>query len=318
MHIAVYLPLLTAAVFGLAARWLAWQLPPATATKLITAGAVVISLAFSFSLGVLAFLLVARFPPAAHLGRWSVQVLQHNPVPPLASAAAVVVVVGALCSYAITLWRQMRASLSARAYCARIGGEPGRLVVLDAEHADAYALSAGRGRIVITRPLLRLLDAGERRALLAHERAHLTEHHHRYRLAVVLAASVCPLLRPAREAVTYSTERWADEVAADEINDRSLVAATLARTSLLVDANPRPAPVHALRAAGPVVRRVEALLRSGPRQRPLLVVAVVVLMLVSISSSFDVQEDTEHLLHHANVASATAHRPPSDKAVTKQ
>ena len=307
MHIAVYLPLLTAAVLGLSARWLAWQLPPSTATKLITVGAVVTSLAFVFSLGVLAFLLVARTPPAAHLGRWSIHVLRETPVPPMASAAAVVVVIGALCSYTLTMWRQVRAALSARAYCARIGGEPGRLVVLDAEHPDAYALSAGRGRIVITRPLLRLLDAGERRALLAHERAHLTAHHHRYRLAVVLAASVCPLLRPAREAVTNSTERWADEVAAAEIGDRSLVAATLARTSLLVDASPRPAPAHALRgAAGPVVRRVEALLHSGPRQRPLLVVAVLALIVVSISASLDAQHDTEGLLEHANVvASAT-------------
>jgi hypothetical protein len=115
------------------------------------------------------------------------------------------------------------------------------------------------------------------------------------------------LLRPAREAVTYSTERWADEVAATEIDDRSLVAATLARTSLLVDAGPRPAPANALRAAGPVVRRVEALLQAGPRQRPLVVIAVVVLMLVSISSSVDAQEDTEHLLEHANVPSATSH-----------
>ena len=307
MHVAVYLPLLTAAVLGLSARWLAWQLPPATATKLITVGAVVTSLAFSFALGVLAFLLVARIPPAAHLGRWSVHVLQENPVPPLASAAAVVMVVGALWSYALTMWRQVRAALSARAYCARLGGEPGRLVVLDAEHPDAYALSAGRGRIVITRSLLKRLDAGERRALLAHERAHLTGHHHRYRLAVVLAASICPMLRPAREAVTYSTERWADEVAAAELGDRPLVAATLARTSLLVEGSGRRAPALALRAAGPVVRRVEALLHSGPRQRPLLVVAVVVLMVVSITASVDAQHDTEHLLESAFVASATGH-----------
>ena len=126
-------------------------------------------------------------------------------------------------------------------------------------------------------------------------------------LAVVLAASVCPLLRPARDAVTYATERWADEVAATEINDRALVAATLARTSLLVDASPRPAPAHALRATGPVVRRVEALLHSGPRQRPLLVIAVLVLMLVSISASLDTQHDTENMLEGANVASATGH-----------
>jgi Zn-dependent protease with chaperone function len=308
MHVAVYLPLLTAAVLGLSARWLAGELPPATATKLITVGAVVTSLAFAFSLGVLAFLLVARGPFAAHLGRWSVHVLAENPVPPVASAAAVVVVVGAVWSYAVTMWRQVCAALSARAYCARLGGEPGRLVVLDAEHPDAYALSAGRGRIVVTRSLLQRLDAGERRALLAHERAHLTGHHHRYRLAVVLAASICPLLRPAREAVSYATERWADEVAAAELSDRTLVAATLARTSLLVDASPRRTPALALRATGPVVRRVEALSGSGPRQRPLLVLAVVVLMVVSVTASMDARADTEHLLESAFVASAaTSH-----------
>jgi Zn-dependent protease with chaperone function len=306
MHVAVYLPLLTAAVLGLSASWLSRQLPPATATRLLTVGAVVTALACAFSLGVLAFLLVARVPPAAALGRWSVAVLQENPVPPVASVVAALGCLAVLWSHGATLWRQVRAAVSARAHCARIGGEPGRLVVLDADRPDAYALSAGHGRIVVTRSLLRRLSADERRALLAHERAHLTCRHHRYRLAAVLAASICPLLRPVRAAVTYATERWADEVAAADLADRRLVASTLARTSLLVDDGARRSPALALRAAGSVVRRVEALLRAGPRQRPLLVLAVVVLMVVAVTASLDARADTEHLLESAFVASASA------------
>jgi hypothetical protein len=56
-----------------------------------------------------------------------------------------------------------------------------------------------------------------------------------------------------------------------------------------------------------VVRRVEVLLRSGPRQRPLLVAAVLVLMAVSVTASVDAQHDTEHLLEHAFAASASGH-----------
>ncbi|MGH3314508.1 MAG: M56 family metallopeptidase [Nocardioidaceae bacterium] len=301
MVVAVYLPLLSAAAVGLFARWLAHRLPPATATRLLTVAAVVTAIACSFSLGVLAFLLIAHVPAVAALGHWSTGVLQADSHIPLAVSVA-----GAMASLAVTallltvLYRHVRAALHARAHCARIGGEPGRLVVLDSDRADAYALSSGRGRIVVTRRLLQGLSAPERRALLAHERAHLACHHHRYRLAVALAAALCPLVRPARDAVEYATERWADEIAAAELVDRGVVATTLARTSVLISSNPPPRPALALEAAGgAVVRRVRALLIPPPRQRPLLVLLALAVTTLAVLAALDVRNDTEHLLEAA-------------------
>ena len=301
MRIASYLPVLMAAAMGISSRWVTHRLPPSTATKLLTFGAVVTAGACSFSLGVMAFLLVADVPFAAGLGHWSVGTLKADDQVPLAASVA-----GALGSLlvivllATVLWRHVRAVLSARDHCSRIGGEPGRLVVLESERADAYALSAGRGRIVVTRRLLQGLSAAERRALLAHERAHLEHHHQRYRHAVAIAAALCPLLVPMRGAIEYATERWADEAAAEEIANRTLVATTLARTSVLVSAvAPRRPPFALAGATGPVVRRVKALLLPAPRQRPLLVLAVLAVTVLALVAALDVRSDTEHLLEMA-------------------
>jgi beta-lactamase regulating signal transducer with metallopeptidase domain len=301
MEIWIYVPVLLAAVMGLSARWVTHRLPPSTATKALTLAAVVTAAACSFSLGVMAFLLVAHIPVAAALGHWSPGTLRaDNQVPLAVSVAGAVGSVLVVFLLATVVWRHVRAVLSARDHCSRIGGEPGRLVVLESERADAYALSAGRGRIVVTRRLLQGLSAAERRALLAHERAHLEHHHQRYRHAVALAAALCPLLLPMRAAIEYATERWADEAAADELADRALVATTLARTSVLVGADAPRRPSFALAVAGgPVVRRVRALLVPAPRQRPLLVLAVLAVTMVALVAALDVRSDTEHLLEVA-------------------
>ena len=301
MEIDIYVPVLLAAATGMSARWVAHRLPPRTATRLLTLAAVVTAAACSFSVGVMAFLLVAHIPFAAALGHWSLPTLRADDQVPLAAS-----VVGALGSVlvvvllATVLWQHVCAVLSARDHCSRIGGEPGRLVVLDSERADAYALSAGRGRIVVTRRLLQGLSAAERRALLAHEHAHLEHHHHRYRHAVALAAALCPLLLPMREAIEYATERWADETAADELASRRLVATALARTSVLVGADAPRRPAFALAGAGgPVVRRIRALLLPAPRQRPLLVLAVLAITVLALAMALDVRSDTERLLEAA-------------------
>lgn len=301
MRVAIYLPLLAAATVGLSARWLGHRLPPATATRLLTLATVLTAVAASFSLGVLAFLLIAHVPAVATLGHWSMNVLQADDHIPLAVSVAGAVASVAVSALLVTgLFRYMRSALKARAHCARIGGEPGRLVVLDSERADAYALSAGRGRIVVTRRLLQGLSAPERRTLLAHERAHLDCHHHRYRLAVALASALCPLLRPAREAVDYATERWADEIAANETADRAMVAATLARTGVLIGSNPTPRPPFALAAAGSaLLNRVQAMLMPAPRQRPLMVLLLLMVIVFAVISALDVRNDTEHLLEAA-------------------
>ncbi|MFD3992772.1 M56 family metallopeptidase [Streptomyces sp. NPDC058583] len=126
----------------------------------------------------------------------------------------------------------------------------------------------GRGRVVVSTGMLAGLAPAERRALFAHERAHLAGRHHRHLLTVHLAARANPFLRPLRTAVSYTAERWADEEAAAEVGSRRSVARAIGKAALLA---PR-APAAGLPAltggdAGPVPRRVAALMRPAPAGR---------------------------------------------------
>jgi Peptidase family M48 len=316
MHVAIYLPLLVAAVLGATAPQLSRALPPATAARLLAAAGVATAAATSFVLSVLAFTLVAELAPVARLGSWSTSALDAaNPVPDGASAAAGAAVC-LLAFFAVrAVVRTVRASVAARRLCGELGGGPGDLVVIDGPDVEVFAVPALRGRIVATRPLLASLPADERRAVLAHETAHLRHHHHRYRLAAELAAAVNPLLRPLARAVDYATERWADEAAAAVVDDRRVVASALARCGLRATAPPRSAPwaaavLHHARLhhprprhrsePSPLVRRVEALLAPAPRHRPLLVAGVAVLLVVTMAAVAETQRDTERLFENAS------------------
>jgi len=159
-----------------------------------------------------------------------------------------------VCAVLRTWWRHHRA-----VRCGPDSREP--LAVIDGDEPVAYARPVGPGQIVVSRGLLGSLDDDERLCLLAHERAHLDARHHHLLLVTDLAAAWFPLLRVLRPMVHYSTERWADEVAARQVGDRRLVARTIAQVALATHAH--------LPAAGgsAVVRRCEALLASPPHRR---------------------------------------------------
>lgn len=80
--------------------------------------------------------------------------------------------------------------------------------------------------------MLAALQPAERRVLLAHERAHLAHRHALLVHAVTLAAVANPLLMPVRTTVTYLVERWADEYAAEAVDDRDTTARALARAAV--------------------------------------------------------------------------------------
>jgi Zn-dependent protease with chaperone function len=310
MGVAVYVPLLVALLLGLGARPLAHLLPPATAARALTGTAVLVAASTSFVLGVLAFTLLGTLPPVAALGRWSVTALAAaNPVPQLVAgiACAAVLVLGV--SGVSAVLQRYRALAVARALCLSLGGEPGQLVVLDDDHDDVYALPGARGRIVASRSLLACLPADERRALLAHEAAHLHHRHHRYRTAVELAAAVNPLLRPVATAVRFATERWADEDAAIATGDRRVVAQALARVGLRRQEGRsirvvgwRTAALDAADSA--VVARVRALLRPPPRRHPAALLVLAVLLTVTGVATFDAQRGAEHLFEQSETSVA--------------
>jgi Peptidase family M48 len=315
VHVAIYVPLLVAAVLGATASHLARALPPATAARLLSAAAVATAAATSFVLAVLAFTLIAELAPVARLGSWSTSKLDAtNPVPDFTSAVAVAAVCVLAFFVVRAVVRSVRATVAARRLCSELGGGPGGLVVIDGPDVEVFAVPAMRGRIVATRPLLAALPADERRAVLAHETAHLRHHHHRYRLAAEIAAAVNPLLRPLAGAVEYATERWADEAAAGTVGDRRVVARALARCGLGATALWLPAPASAEvlhRPAVPsrLVRRVEALLGPAPRHRPLLVAGVAALLVVTMAAVVETQRDTEQLFENASHSAAKT--PPT-------
>jgi hypothetical protein len=123
--------------------------------------------------------------------------------------------------------------------------------------------------------MVRALAADQRRALLAHERAHVSLRHHRFVLIVDLASAAQPLLWPLRDAVRYTVERWADEVAAAATGDRVLTARAVA-TAALAARHSRLSVATLGISAGPVPQRVAALLTPvRPRYRILALLTVV-------------------------------------------
>jgi hypothetical protein len=284
-------------------------LAPRTAALSLTLSAVVVATSTSFVLGLLAFTLLGTLAPVAALGRWSVTALSAaDPVPQVVAAAACIAVLLLGASGARAAVRRSRALAAASALCLTLGGGPGQLVVVDDAAEEVYALPGDRGRIVASRSLLAALPPDERRALLAHERAHLRGRHHLYRAAAELAAAVNPMLRPLGPAVRYATERWADEDAATATGDRASVARALARVGLRRHAPPAPIGWRAVALAGAesaVVTRVRALLATPPRRRPSTLLAQAALasvLVMTLASTVEAQRDEEHLFEQARPA----------------
>jgi hypothetical protein len=103
------------------------------------------------------------------------------------------------------------------------------------------------------------------------------------------AAAVNPLLIPARTAVTYLVERWADEEAADAVSDRDLVARTVARAALAT-IEQSPAPALGL-TGGVIVRRVSALQRPPFEAGRRLLVAVAVAAAAGVPAGLEATTD---------------------------
>ncbi|MFE9780212.1 M48 family metalloprotease [Streptomyces sp. NPDC005775] len=311
MIYAVWIPLLVPFVVVPAARRLADALAPERAVRLLAATGAGLALCTVLALT----LLVA---PGA--GRLSVVAAAGEFVHPLAAAApgtAVPLAVAALtliagCAAAVTRavrghWAQLH-----RARADRSEGE--ELAVLRDSRPDAYALP-GRpgspGRIVVTTGMLHALEPAEREALLAHERAHLTGHHHLYLAAAELSARCHPALRALRAPMGYALERCADEAAAHAVGDRRIAARAIGRAALAArtagqPGAPRPAVALAA-AAGPVPRRVAALLgpaAARPRLGRIAAATLLACLAVSGAAALDATYDL-----HSSIEVAQGEHP---------
>ncbi|WP_073946385.1 M56 family metallopeptidase [Streptomyces kebangsaanensis] len=265
MGLFVFLPLVLPLSAWPVARLAELHLHPRTATRLLTWVAAVMAGCSTLCLALLVVVGTAQLPGNPLPDGWAgPEVRAAVPRDGVAGRAAIPALglVAAACGR--TLWRHGRVTRRARRALTGLRGAP--VAVLPDATPYAYALPGTPGRIVVTTALLGGLAPAERRALFAHERAHLAARHHRHLLAVHLAARANPFLRPLRSAVVYTAERWADEEAARAVGDRRVVARAIGKAALLSSAAPTPT-LAALAATGPVPRRVAALLAPAPAGR---------------------------------------------------
>jgi len=305
MRIAVYLPLLLCLLAPLGARPLSERCEPRLATWLLTVSAVVLAAASIVSLGLLAVTGLIRIPLLARLGHWSAHTAQDDaPAQLTVALIAGLLLGGAIVTAARMLWRRARTLAAAALDAACMPARDG-LVIVDDEAADAYALPGLPGRVVVSTGMLHTLDESEHDILLAHERAHLSAHHYAFVALTQLGAAANPLLRPFVTAVAYTIERWADERAATTTGNRTRVARTVGKAALAAHHTPARTPGAALgilgrgnplSKAGPVPRRVAALLAPPLGRHPALVAATVAVLAAATWSTAEAAHDLHVLL----------------------
>ncbi len=289
------------ALFAMLGPRLAARLPPAAATRLLVPASLLVAGSTVWVLIAVAFLWVAQLPAVSRYGDWSADQLRATmPFPTAVPVACCLLALVALTRSAVRGVRRTRLIRTVQHSCAKVG-QPGGLVVLDNERPDAFATPGRDGRIVVTTGLLRALDADERRALIAHEAAHLAHRHVWWLFAAELAEAANPMLGPTVRAVRHAVERWADEDAARAVHDRRLVARTLARTALLIRHIPHPRVGLAL-VGDDVPARVRALLEPPPRPRVVPVTILGALLLATTVAAGTVQHRGDQLLDNAGTA----------------
>ncbi|MGW0766097.1 M56 family metallopeptidase [Streptomyces sp. NPDC002676] len=318
MHVAVYIPLLLTLLAPLVARPLSERCEPRLATWLLAGSSLILGTASTVSLGMLAVTGLIRIPQLAALGEWSAASAQRDAPAELSVALlAGLLLGGAVIAAAHLLWRRARTLAAAALDAACMPAHDG-LVVVEDEAPDAYALPGLPGRIVVSTGMLHTLDESEHDILLAHERAHLAAHHYAFVALAQLGAAANPLLRPLATAVTYTIERWADENAASATGDRRRVARTVGKAALAAHRAPALARAAAalgirggtggrgllarlgrrgpLASAGPVPRRVAALLAPPLGRRPALTAATVAICAAATMATVHAAHDLHLLL----------------------
>ncbi|MEU2335046.1 M56 family metallopeptidase [Streptomyces sp. NPDC006654] len=266
MGIFVFLPLVLPLTAWPIARLAEQRLHPRSATTLLTWVAAVTALCSTVCLALLMVVGTAQLPGNPLPDGWSdPEVRDSVPRHEIVGKAAIPALLAVLAAGTRTLLRHHR--VRGRAHAALNGLPATEVAVLPDARPYAYALPGGpRDRIVVSTAMLAHLASRERRALFAHERAHLAARHHRHLLLVRLAACANPFLLPLRTAVAYTAERWADEEAAGTVGSRRTVARAIGTAALVSRGTPAPT-LAGLAAPGPLPRRVAALLAPAPAVR---------------------------------------------------
>lgn len=161
------------------------------------------------------------------------------------------------------------------------------LKVLRTNEPIAYAAPGKPGCVVVSRGMLQELSPEERRVMFAHERAHLSQNHHRYLLVGVVATAIAPMLSGVVEQLRLATERCADEAAVDVMGgDREVVAVSIGRAALATTAF--GGAVGAF-GGGSIPLRVQALLEEPRTSLVRRIVGFALIMGVGVAVASTVQ-----------------------------
>jgi Zn-dependent protease with chaperone function len=289
MNLLIVAPV-TLALLGMVAGWfLPRYLRPKAATQVLTAAVVVTTAAIVSALVQVAVAGASEVPVVADVFGWC-RALYHGQH---GAAPAVGLLAGAALGFMAVAGVRHRHRI--RRDLAVFSGVDG-VEVVALEGPIAFAVPGRRGGVVLGQGLLEHLDGEQRCAVLAHENAHLALHHHRYVNTVELCAAAVPALRPLASQVRFQTERWADEVAADRIGSRRVLAGTIARVALM------PSGTFATGAQGfrthRTVERVDALLNPRSPSAPVAVGgAAAVLGVVGFGSAMQLHHLAEFVAH---------------------
>jgi hypothetical protein len=164
---------------------------------------------------------------------------------------------------AVTHLHAIRQHALRHAQTARMVGRPDAAlgaVLVDHAQPAAYCVAGPHPTVILTTAALQALDPDEVDAVLAHERAHLSCHHHRLLAVARIGRQVLPflpLMRDADTQIARLVEMHADDAATAARGTRPLA------TALVVLANAAgPAPGLAA-AATDAVQRIQRLLRPA-------------------------------------------------------
>lgn len=180
-------------------------------------------------------------------------------------SVAAVVVLAARVTVSVHRTRRRTRAHAHAARLAAAGSPPGPAgaLVIDSGHRVAYCLAGRPDTVVITTAALDALTEDQLAAVLAHERAHLSEGHHPLLAVTTALGTILARLRLFGDGATDIArllEMCADDTAARQ-HTRRTVADALVALALPRASNPSPTPALALGAADRgVAQRVERLL----------------------------------------------------------
>lgn len=321
-YLPVLLPLLAIPLMLAAAP----RLHPALASWLTAVSCVVLTAGTAVSLGLFTVAGLAGLSIVADLGHLSTSTLDRADITDLpVDATAAALFIAACVAGAVAATRRVKALAQAHRLAAESAADSAadELVVLPDERPIAHALPGRPGRIIVSTGMLTGLTPAERRALLAHERAHLSRSHHLFVAVVDILAAANPLLRPLRKVIRYTTERWADELAARAVGSRSVVARAVGKAALATeDATSHDtvtSQIMMAAAAGEVPRRVAALLTARPTRRivsakTIFALIALALTIASAGNAVEAAGDLDQVFAVAHVATPN-HEPTANYEV---